>query len=581
MTQKAQTPVDPITVEVVRNYMQSTASQMRNMLIRASFNPVIYEMVDFSLGLFNRKGELIAEGPGIPLFMGTLSYTINHVMAYVGEENVVDGDVLLCTYPYWIGSHAQDAAIIRPIYSNGELFGFAAAKVHWMDIGGKDIYGIDTTDIWQEGLQLFAVKIHKAGKLDNEIVEIIRANTRLPDSVVGDMSAQIAACSLGAKKVIELLSKYGADVVNQAVERILDHGEAITRKAISEMPDGEWSAEGAMDNNGIEDKAIRLKVKVRIQGDEIIVDTTGSAPQQIGPVNCPLIGTISLIRLVVKMLTTPLYNANEGCFRALKVIAPEGSILNPKAPAPVFLYGWSATPAASLIFEALSEAVPKRTVARSGGDIGGVLFSGYDPEDGSYYAGAADECVGQGATYDEDGENALIMFSLGESRNVPAEIIEERHPILVEKYELRQNSGGAGQFRGGLGVERWWKSLADMKFITVIEQTGYPAKGLFGGKSAMANQLVFSPGTPHENRKGKNANYLFAKGERLELAMGGGGGWGNPLERDPSAVLRDVIGEYISLSSARDQYGVVIRKSDDTYALDEAGTRELRKSLSY
>ena len=571
--------LDPITVEVIRNYMQSTARQMRNTLIRASFNPVIYEMVDFSLGVYNRKAELIAEGHGIPFFMGTLSFSIRHVVDYIGEENIEDGDVLLCTYPYWTGSHSQDAVTIRPIFIDGGIFAYTAAKAHWIDIGAKDIYGIDTTDIWQEGLQLYGVKIYKAGKLDKELVEIIRANSRLPDGIIGDMNGQISACNLGARRVIELVAKYGKDVVDGAVESMLAHGEEITRQAIAEMPDGEWSAEGAMDSNGITDDPVPLKVTVRIQGDEMTLDTTGSAETQIGPVNCPIAGTISACRLVLKMLTTPLYDANEGCFRPLKVIAPEGSIFNPKRPAPVFLYGWSAMIMGELIFKALAEAIPERVVARSGGDLGGILISGIDPRDGSYYAGGADESVGQGASYDADGENAVIMYSLGESRNVPAEVIEERHPVIVQKYELRRDSGGAGKFRGGLGVEKFWTALADINPISVIEQTKYPAWGLFGGKSGLPNEAVFCPNKPYEYRGtsgNKVANYTWPKGEEWHLYMGGGGGWGDPLERDPDAVLKDVIGEYVSLDSAEGDYGVVIKEVDGENTLDEAATQALR-----
>ncbi|MEP7246829.1 MAG: hydantoinase B/oxoprolinase family protein, partial [Gammaproteobacteria bacterium] len=244
-TSTATTP-DPITVEVIRSFYQSTARQMRNILVRSSFNPVIYEMIDFSLGLYNREAELIAEGPGIPLFMGTLTFTIRHVVDYLGEENIEDGDVLLSTYPYWTGAHSQDAVIIQPIFVDGRIFGYAASKAHWIDLGAKDVYGMDTTDIWQEGLQLYGVKVVKRGKLDNEIVEIIRANTRLPDAVVGDLTGQIAASSLGTRRVIDLVQKYGKDVVTASITRMLDQGEAIARQAIAEIGDGEWFGEAAL-----------------------------------------------------------------------------------------------------------------------------------------------------------------------------------------------------------------------------------------------------------------------------------------------------------------------------------------------
>lgn len=569
--------IDPITVEVIRNYLISSAEQMRSVLIRASFNPVIYEMVDFSLGLYNKKAELIAEGPGIPVFMGTLSYAIKSVVNHLHEDNLEDGDFILTTYPYWTGSHSQDAAIIKPIFIDNEIFAYAAVKAHWLDIGAMDVYGVNTTDIWQEGLQLYAVKICKKGRLDNELVDIIRANSRVPDGVIGDMNGQIASCNAGTKRITDLVNKYGKDVVNGAIERILDHGEQITRNAIAEMPDGEWTAEGAMDNNGITDDPVKINLTIRIKGDEMIWDTTGSALQQIGPTNIPYSGTVSFSRLILKMLTTPLYPANEGCFRPMKIIAPEGSIFNPKPPAPVFLYGWVGVALGELAFKALSEAAPDRVVARSGGDNFSVIFSGIDPTDGNLFASAACEAVGQGASIDEDGENALIIYALGESANIPNEVIEERYPILIEKYELRQDSGGPGKFRGGLGVEKFWKAEADLNIVAIVEQTKSPAWGLFGGKSGLANIGIFKPGTDEEKRVGKIVSYKIKKDEKWQFYTGGGGGWGNPYERDAKAVLKDVINGYISLESAKKEYGVIVKKVDDEYVLDELGTEELRE----
>jgi len=569
--------LDPITVEVIRSYYQSTARQMRNTLVRASFNPIIYEMIDFSVGIYNRDAELIAEGPGIPFFMGTLTFTIRHLVNYVGIDNLEDGDVLLSTYPYWIGSHSQDASVVRPIFVDGKIFGYTAAKAHWVDIGATDIYGTDTTDIWQEGLQLFGVKVMKRGKLDHEILEIIRANSRLPDSVVGDLTAEISSCNRGAQQVLELVRKYGPEVVDAAVCRILDHGEQIARQAIASMPDGEWTVESAMDNNGITPDPVPLKATLRISGDEMSVDTTGSAPQQVGPVNCPFPSTVSGIRLVTKMVVAPNYDANEGFFRPLKVHSPEGSIFNPKPPAPVFLYGWSAMIMAESLFRIIAEIAPERAVARSGGDLGGILFSGYRPEDGSFFAGGADESCGQGASQDQDGENALILYSLGESSNVPVEIMEERWPVLVEKYELWQDSGGPGRFRGGLGVRKRWKALADLKLINTIEQTKAPAWGVYGGMgSAASNAVILSPDTPQEQPIGKTSDRVLPAGDRLAIHTGGGGGWGDPLEREPARVLADVRGGYVSLESAKRDYGVVIRQADGQYVVDEAGTAKLR-----
>jgi N-methylhydantoinase B len=573
----ASATLDPITVEVVRSFYQSTARQMRSTLVRAAFNPVIYEMIDFSVGIYTRDAELIAEGPGIPLFMGTLTFAIRSVVKHLGIDNIHDGDVLLSTYPYWTGSHPQDAVIIRPIFAEGRIFGYTAVKAHWTDLGAKDVYGTDTTDIWQEGLQLYAVKVVKRGKLDEEIVDIIRANTRVPTEVIGDLTAEISACGHGVRRVLELVHKYGAETVEQATASILDHGERIAREAIRAMPDGEWSANSALDNNGITQDQVPFKATVRIAGDEITVDTSGSAPQQPGPVNCPFPSTVSSIRLVLKMIMAPNYDANEGFFRPVKVVSPEGSIFNPKPPAPIFLSGWSGEIMAESLFEVMAKIAPERSVARSGGDLGGMMFSGIDPVDGSFFVGGEDECCGQGAAQDQDGENALILFALGESRNVPVEIFEERWPVLTEKYQLRPDSGGAGKWRGGLGVVKQWKALTELKLIGTIEQTKSPAWGVEGGRGGKTNQMTISVGLPHERPMGKVSGWILPAGERLLFKMGGGGGWGEPLDRDPSRVLNDVLGGYVSIASAERDYGVIICKNDEAYGVDEKATRALRK----
>lgn len=572
--------LDPITVEVIRTYHQSTARQMRNALVRAAFNPIIYEMVDFSLGIYDENADLLAEGPGIPVFVGALTFAIRDVMAYVGRENVDDGDVILSTYSYWTGSHPQDAVTIRPIFVDGAIIGYAVAKAHWMDLGAKDIYSIDTTDIWQEGLQLFGVKIVKRGVIDKELVEIVRANSRLPDGVIGDMIAQISACNLGAERTLHLIGKYGLETVKASNARMLDQAEEIARKAIAEMPDGAWTVEAQLDDNGIGKDAVPLKATIRITGDSMHVDTTGSAPQQVGPVNCPLATTASIMRLVMKMMIAPDHDANEGFFRPLTVHAPSGTIFNPIAPAPVFLYGWAAMAIGEQLFEAFTQIAPKRAVARSGGDLGGILFSGLRP-DGSFMAGGVDECVGQGASIDADGESALISYALGESRNTPAELIEERFPVLVEEYTLRQDSGGAGRYRGGLGVQRRWRLLDDISLISVLEQTKRPAWGVGKGKGSVPNRLTVGWGTDGAREVAKITGHPVRSGQRLMLETGGGGGWGDPYERPAETVLADVIDGYVSPERAEADYGVAtVLDSDNRRTIDEDATSRARFAMA-
>jgi len=567
--------LDAATIEVIRNYMLSAARQMRNTLVRASCSPVIYEIIDFSQGLYNARADLIAEGPGLPHFMGTLRFAILKVVEYIGEENIKDGDVLLSTYPYWTGSHSQDAVVIRPIFIDGKIFSYAASKAHWMDIGAKDVYGTNTTDIWQEGLQIYGARVRCEGVPNREIIDIVRANSRLPDSVVGDLNAQIASCEQGAQRVVELVQKYCAPVVVAAFEAILDHGERITRQAIREAPDGEWSAQGFLDNNGVTRERVAISLTVRIEGDELTVDTTGSAIQQAGPTNAPLTATIAFARLALKRLTTPNFEANEGCFRPLKVVAPLGSIFNSCSPAPVFQYGHGPAVMGELLMMALSQAMPSQTVARSGSSECAFLFSGIDPDRNQFFAGADIDGVGQGASRDADGESALIVYFGGDGRNLPIEVLESRFPVLSLSYELRPDSAGAGQFRGGLGVVKMWRALADLRCITVVEQTDAPPEGLFGGGRGLPNLSIMNADTDRESRIGKQSDADLPAGAEWHLFTGGGGGWGDSMQRDLAAVLDDLTEGYISPAGAEKDYGVV-RQTDTGFVLNWAATDELR-----
>ena len=569
--------LDPVTVEVIRTHYISTAKQMRNVLTSTSFSPIIYEMIDFSLGVYNKRAELIAEGPGMPLFLGAVGFAIKSIVDYLGEDNLEEGDIILSTYPYWTGSHPQDALVIQPIFIDGGVFGYSAVKAHWLDLGAKDIYGIDTTDVWQEGLQLLGVKIVKRGKLDNELVEILKANSRLPVVLVGDLTAQISACNRGVDRVTELVRKYGSDVVERATDAILDHGEDLARKAIALMPDGEWSAEGQMDNDGISDAPVKLVATVRISGDRLFIDATGTAAQTMGPVNCPLASTASISRLVAKMIISPEHDANEGFFRPIDLTVPEGTVLNPSHPAPVFLYGWAAIIFGEVLFKVMADVAPERAVARSGGDISAMLTSGFHPADGAYFAGGSDEASGQGASMDQDGENALISYALGEFRNVPVEILEERYPLLVERYELLPDSGGPGRFRGGLGVRKIWKALGEQNIITVLDQTAQPAWGVDGGFGTSVNRLILNQGSSPQRDIGKASGITITTGDSLDLRTAGGGGWGDPKDRDVRSVLDDVIAGYVSIESAESDYAVAVRDDGSRrYAVDEQKTALLR-----
>lgn len=568
---------DVVTIEIIRNYFISLAYEMRRVLERGSFNPIIYEMRDFSLGIYDKNYELIAQDPGVPLFTGALSMAAEAMVNYIGKDTLEDEDTIISSYPYDTGSHPNDVNTVTPVFVDGEIFAYTATKAHWLDVGGKDVYMTDTTDMYQEGLLLRSVKIKKKGTMNEEIVDIIRLNSRFSDSTIGDLNAQIAAAEYGKKRILALVDKYGKEVVADVIVQIMEQGEKITRDIIRGLPDGEWSAEGALDDDGINiGVPVPIKLTVTIKGDEMTLDTTGSSEKTEGPMNCPLATTVSILALLSKVLLTPQYPSNGGYFRPLKIIAPEGSLFNAQPPAPVCLYHKAPMCIFQLGYKALAEAMPDKVVARSGNDLGGLLFSAVTPY-GTAYGGGCDECQGQGAWIDSDGTSALCDLVVGDSCNVPGEIIETRYPFFVERYSLRNDSGGPGKFRGGLGVEKHLQAITDVRLIVPQEQHKTPAWGLFGGKSSsMPETTILKAGTEHEWTVGKITGYRMQKGERLLELTGGGGGWGDPFKRDPQRVLDDVINEYVSIEKAREDYGVVIKKEGEEYTIDQVETGKLR-----
>ena len=574
--------LDPVTVEVIRNALISAASEMTNTLVRTSFNPVLYEMLDFAADIFNADAELIGEGKGAVIFMGTVSFGIRATVEHLGKENINEGDIIVSCYSYFAGSHHPDVLVFKPVFYEGEIFAYAAVKAHWVDIGAAQTYGhYANTDMFQEGMILPGVKIVKKGVLNKEIVDIIRYNSRVPDVIIGDMTAQITACETGEKRLLGLIKKYGKDTLSAAMDAIMDHDEKIMRKAISEIPDGVYTAEAYLDDNGFDDNPVKICLSLTVKGDEMIFDTTGSAPQQPSSLNCPYPSTAAVCRLIAKMILDPHIRSSEGHWRPLTVISPNGSIFNPQPPAASYLYGWVVEPLGECIFKALADVLPEKVVARSGGDICVSLgHQGRYADTGKWFMSAIGQTpVGQGASFDRDGGDALIIFMMSGSEAIPIEIFEEKGPVLVERWALRNDSGGPGKFRGGLGVERQIQALADCQVGGIVEQTKFPAWGLYGGKSGLPNVGIIWPDTEKERRYGKISRVPFKKGERHLILTGGGGGWGNPLERDMYSVLDDVVKEYVSVESARNDYGVVITQKNNEFYIDESATANLHNSM--
>jgi N-methylhydantoinase B len=547
---------DPVTTEVIRHGLNAAAAQMQSVLRRAAFSPVIYEMIDFCCAIYDREVRLLAQGMSLPSWLGTMGFCIESVVKAVGGvDKLEEGDVLFSTYGYDLGSHPQDAAVVLPVFSGGELVAYTAVKAHQMDIGAAEFYCTDTTDNFQEGVIFPGVRLYKRGIRDEELWRMMLANSRLPDALGGDVSASIASAEAGARGLVRLLEQHGQETFSTCVERMFDHGEAVVRHIFEQIPDGRYVARGALDSNGITDDMIPFEVIVEIEGSEITVDFSGAPPQQAGPTNSPYQTTVSCARYTMMFLMGAHARefVNEGHFRSITVKTRPGSMYHPLPPAPIFMYSWPTRVACDAILRAMAAAIPANAAAGSGGDPCAVVCWGTDDR-GQFWATGFDHSVGQGAMIDGDGPPPLMVITNSGIRMTPCEVIEARFPFLVRRFELAQDSGGAGEFRGGPGLDLHYESLVDSYWTVPFERTKTPPWGLFGGGHGRPNRfrVVYPDGTVQE--LGKATRLLVTKGSLVKLETGGGGGYGPPERRDVQAVLADVREGYVSEGAARASY---------------------------
>ena len=555
MSQKQCSPAD---VEIIRNLFLSGAEQMRRTLVRTAVNAVIYEVLDFGISIADRSKRMISEAAGITSFIGANDYAIGKVLEYMGSKQFDEGDIVMMNYPYWNSAHAADALLMAPVFIPGiegpEMY--LCVRAHWMDLGAKDGgYVIDSTDMHQEGLILPPVKLVKKGVVDEEIMSIIKFNSRLPDLVIGDFNAMVSSIRTGERCVKEAYEKFGADLIHEALDALVQHSENESREAVRKLPNGTWEAHDWMDDDGITDDMIRIAVKVTIDGDRFIADYSGSDPMVTGPNNMPIGATITMAKTYFKYLTTPHIPSNHGHYAPLEVIAPEGNLFHAVYPAATYVL-WTKMVAFELIAHALSQAV-ESIPASSGADLPGFMSMGVQYQTGKKFIVSNNEGIGWGGTYRHDGANALQQPSGSSSRNTSIEVLEHTSNVFHERLELITDSAGPGLHRGGLGVRRNVSFAADSEIISMKKKTKTSAWGLNGGGAPSRNGMIIWPGTEKEKLVGLKRAFM-KKGESFSNFTAGGGGWGHPYERDIEKILEDLKNEYISKGSARDDYGVII-----------------------
>lgn len=578
--------IDPITIEVIRNQMIAASRDIRRTIEKAAYSPILYEVVDFSCGILDSESNLIAETPGLPIFLANLGYAVESTYNTIGRDKINPGDVILCNDPYnGGGTHCPDLTVLCPAFYEDEIQGWAAFRGHTVDMGGIYPGGwySNTVEVFQEGFRLPPVKLMKEGKQNEDIFRLISANTRVPDAVLGDIRAMIAGVRKAAQRYFDIMDNYGSDVTLGAIQEMMNQGEKMARAAISRIPNGTYSAEALLDGDGNDDEPLDDKVWVRIaitvEDEEMTMDFTGTDPQCRGPMNVPETSTISSARYGFKVITTPDLPSNEGFFRPLKVVIPDGSLLKPKFPAACAMWPVPTTTIPDLVLKALAPAIPDQVRAGHFGDSMANFLYGTDPRTGKYYVCAEGDAGGYGGKPNEDGEHAFFSMDLGDTYNVPVEVVEVRYPWRVERFELAQDSGGPGKFRGGLGVYRDYRIIGHKSALTVTtDRVKYtPPWGLFGGKAGKTNITVIYRNDGKEERWRKISNLPLNENELVSFQTGGGGGYGLPLDRDPQFVLEDVINEYISLESAEEDYGVVIDRKD--MKVDLNATKKMRNKM--
>jgi N-methylhydantoinase B len=568
--------IDPVTLEVVWNRLLSVANEQQDALIRTAFSTIVRESQDLACGVFDTKGRMIAQSiTGTPGHINAMASSMRHFLAAYPPAKLAPGDVLITNDPWMTAGQINDITITSPIFKNGRLVALFANTCHAADIGGR-ILSAEAREVFEEGLRLPIMKLFDGGAPNDVLLKLIRANVRLPDEVVGDLHAQAACNDAGGRALLEMMDEFGLDSIDPIAEEIIRRSEAAVREKVRALPGGEWTSETWSD--GFEEPIV-LRCRLTVKGDAIDIDFAGSSPESAHGINVVLNYTHAYASFAVKAAIYPDVPHNEGSFRPVRVTAPEGSILNARDPAPVASRQAVGHLVPSAIFAALAGALPGRLLAPGADPIWLTVWRGQNPQ----FNLTVFQVGGTGARPEKDGLSA-IGFPSGVA-GVPAEVIESLSPLVMRRRELRIDSGGAGNQRGGLGqlTEFTRRGEGRWSVSPILDRTKYPAPGLLGGKSGAAGEFLLDDGA----RPNPKAQVDLNGGRAVHLNLPGGGGYGDPFARDPELVRQDVIAGYVSPEAAARDYGVMVRfmgknnelvRMPEQWLIDEAETKRLRSN---
>ena len=568
--------IDPVKRELIKNALVTVADNIMLSVVRTARSTVVKNNMDFSASICDADGQMVAQGLAVPAHLGATMPALQGCIDYFAQD-VREGDVLATNDPYSGGSHLNDIFMFKPVFVDGRRIAFLGLILHHTDMGGRVPGGnaADSNEIYEEGLRIPPTKIVDGGRPNTTLLRLIEYNVRVPDRNMGDLRAQLAALNLGEKELLKVLAEHDVEEFRRYMAELVDYTERLTRAGIAALPDGEYEFTDWNDDDGIGTGPVKLHVKLTVAGDELVADFSGTSPQTGGALHTNYWFTASCTYAALRSVFDTNMPNNAGFYRPITVIAPERSWVNPVFPAALGARGQGGHRVRQVVLGALAQMLPNRMPACVGGSEFAIVISGFRPDRKRFLHLDFHNNTGLGGGPDRDGQDAG-PYCLGNMANTPVELIEAESPIVVEEYGFLPDTGGPGRYRGGLGIVRSYRLLADEAIVQLrSDREKFAPWGLFGGKPGASARSYMNYGTPREERLPSKFLRKMKKGDVFRGEMAASGGYGNPLDRDPQAVLNDVLQEKMSIEHARAQYGVAIDAL--TMNVDEEKTRALRE----
>ena len=576
--------VDQVTLTVIDNYLATTCREMGLAMMRTAYSPMFNESLDFSCVLFDKRGRMIAQAEFCPSQIGTIKFTVEWMIDELGADVYRPGDVIVMNDPYRGSGHIPEHTLLKAVFHEGEIVAFVANCAHLAEPGAKAPGGLagDATDIFQEGLRLPPLWLQREGEDQEDVWKILFANHRTPKVTYGDLMAMIGSLTVAERRLTSLIETYGLDTFRTATEDLIRIAERRMAEEISQIPDGEYSFSDVIEDDGVVEGDYTIRCDVVVDGDAVTCDFTGSSPQAAGPMNATYAVTASAVYNAFLHITDPTIPRNQGCYRPINIVAPPGTIVNCEFPAALVGGNTEVSPRITdIIFGALADALPDRIPASLGGTSCCFLFGGAHPDTGELYSHFHFEGIGWGGRPGKDGNSQIIVIN-GNCRNTPVEVFESRYPIRVESYRLLEDSGGPGRNRGGLGMERILTIDADEITVSALfNRMLVDPFGLHGGRPGRNSGIYVRPAGAGEWRTfsevfgtmspSKFSNIVLRRGDQVRLVAPGGGGLGDPLDREPERVLADVAEGLVTPAAAGDSYGVEVARTNGEWTV--TGTR--------